>query len=307
MKRSKLVLLAAFALIGIAGGSVRVPASQITADDHRLSAFGVRLPRAGVVLENPYDPPYSARSFIVPWRCWFADYYEVMHGKGDFPVRASALRADLPTLRLLMEKTYAGYATARSRGWNWNSWFSDWDRALAARGNAQLSLHDAFAQWGRLETFQLDNHSGVAALMDYVSGSVSASLAGPPHGPCTSMQISGNAPVALSGTDPAQQPHAVYEWNGSAFSRAWYVSILHAKGPERPLNAAISASTWFRRFRLRRLRAAKTCYSSAPISRSMKHSGGGLPISACPPSRTQMTTHCGMCSRRRMALGRNGS
>ncbi len=219
----------AVGLLAISNGSVGVPPAQIAADNARWIALGVRIPPNGVVLQHPYDRPFSAHSFIVPW-AWYAHFYQVMHVNHDFHVRASDLRADLPTLRFLMEHVYAGHATATARRWNWKVWFRAWDRDLAAHGTARLSLHNAFARWGDFERFQLDNHSGVPSLKDYVSGSVSTVLTSEPRTPCTSVHSRDGHVYLLSTGDAGQQPHPVQAWNGSELAPAWYMSYPKRDG-----------------------------------------------------------------------------
>ncbi len=149
-----IALLTFIVLLAVApAASVRVPQTQIDAENARWSALGVKLPPGGIVLPHPYAPPYSARSFVVPYS-WYRDFYSQLHAKKDVPVDAAALRQDLPTLRFLIEKVYAGYEPAQAHGWNWNAMFRDWDAQLARDGNARISLHAAFAPWGRLEDVQ---------------------------------------------------------------------------------------------------------------------------------------------------------
>ncbi len=226
-----LSLLGLVAVLGAASvaRAVQVPQAQIDAENARWASLGVRLPPGGIVLREPYKAPYSNRSFVVPFG-WYRQFYNRMRARHDYPVRAGALRADLPTLRLLMEKTYAGYGTAAARGWNWSGWFRRWDRDLAARGDATLSLRQAFAPWGRLEDAQLDNHSGVPDLMAFTSGSTSAVLAQRPNAACTAIRMSDGQTLALSVHDPGQQPHAVSQWNDTAFAQAWYVSFPKRDG-----------------------------------------------------------------------------
>jgi hypothetical protein len=215
------VLLAASA--AAPASSVRVPQPQIDAENAMWTALGVKLPPGGIVLAHPYAAPYSNRSFVVP-SSWYRDFYTRLREKKDVPVRAAALRQDLPVLKFLLEKTYAGYASASAHGWNWNAMFGQWDAQLAHAGGRQLTLEQAFAPWGRLEDVQLDNHSGVPQLRAFSSGSASAALAGAPQGPCSQLRLSGGATLKLSPNDPGQQPHAVQAWNGSSFSPAWYLS-----------------------------------------------------------------------------------
>lgn len=218
------------ALLGAApAAGVRVPQAQIDAENARWSALGVKLPPGGIVLQHPYAPPYSNRSFIVP-ASWYTEFSTRMRKDKDVPVDAAALRQDLPVLRFVLQKAYAGYEPASARGWNWNAMFRQWNAQLAAAGSKPLSLRTAFASWGRLEDVQLDNHSGVPGLSAFVSGSASAVLAADPQGSCASLVFTGGRAVKLSAHDAGQQPHAVQAWNGSELSRAWYVSYPKALG-----------------------------------------------------------------------------
>src|SRR5579884_381013 len=220
-----LITLCALATLLAASSAARitVPQSEIDAETARWTALGVKLPPGGIVIAHPYDPPYSNRSFVVPWS-WFQRFYSVFLAKHEYPVRASALRADLPVLRLLMERAYSGYEPAKRRGWNFERWFANWDAMLRARRDQTLSIGSAFAPWGDFERFQLDNHSGVVGYQAFVSGSASAQLARTPVLPCTAL-LSAAGRIALHKSDPGQEPHSVVQWDGSAFSPAWYVSF----------------------------------------------------------------------------------
>lgn len=200
----------------------------------RWSDLGVKLPPGGVVLAQPYAAPYSNRSFVVPVT-WYRDFHK------DAPVQASALRADLPVLRFLLQKAYAGYEPAAARGWNWNAMFRRWDAQLAREGARKIALKDAFAPWGRLERVQLDNHSGVPGLTAFDSGSASALLAHEPRGSCSALRFEGGTQQELSPHDAGQQPHAVQAWDGSKLSPAWYVSYPKALGTAKTLQCGAQA------------------------------------------------------------------
>lgn len=215
------VLVAALAAAPAA--SVRVPQAQIDAENARWTSLGVKLPPGGIVTAHPYAAPYSNRSFVVPF-AWYSDFYAKMHAQRDVPEQASAVRADLPVLELLLEKTYAGYGTASERGWSWNKMFREWDAQLGRDGKRMISLREAFAPWGRLEEAQPDNSSGVAGYTGFSSGSASAVLASNPQGSCSALRFAGAGTLRLDSHDAAQQPHAVQSWNGSQLARAWYVS-----------------------------------------------------------------------------------
>lgn len=217
----------------IAPSAIRVPQTQIDAVNARWKSFGVTLPPGGIILAHPYAPPYSNRSFVVPF-AWYAPYYAANKKHREYPVSAAALRADLPVLRFLMEKTYAGYAPAADRGWNWNAWFTRWSASLARLGTKRIPLTRAFAPWGAYERFQLDNHSGVPGLMQFVSGSRSAQLASPPRAACARLQTS-EGTFALRAGDAGQQPHKVLTWSGSSLTPAWYLSYPRRDGTARAL------------------------------------------------------------------------
>ncbi|HEY5257333.1 MAG TPA: S41 family peptidase [Candidatus Baltobacteraceae bacterium] len=224
-----LAFLLAFAGLAGAAAPPTVSPAEIQAENLRWTSEGVKLPSGGIVLAHPYASPYSNRSFVVPY-AWYDRFSKVLRARHNDPVDAAALRADLPTLRLLMQKTYAGYGTAAARGWNWNAWFARWDASLAARGSATLTLAQAFAPWGNLEAFQLDNHSGVPGFTAFTSGSASATLASRPKGACTSLRASNGRAFALAAHDAGQQPHATRAWNGSALAPAWYVAYPQRDG-----------------------------------------------------------------------------
>jgi hypothetical protein len=224
MRRFLLLCCAMPALLGATSVSVvRIPQIEIQAENARWQAYGVTLPKGGIVLPQPYSAPYSNRSFIVPYS-WFERYQKTVRASHDFPVKASDLEGDLPTLRLLMQKTYAGYSRATERGWNWNAWFKAWETQLTRDGNATLPLSKAFAPWIALEQTQYDAHSGPVDMPLVPRGSASAILASRPSGACSAMRMSDGRSRTLSTKDAGQQPHAVQAWNGQAFASAWYVS-----------------------------------------------------------------------------------
>lgn len=217
-----LLLLAAFN-----PSQVTVIDADIHATNQRYESLGVTLPPGGIVLPHPYAQPFSSRSLVVP-ASWFTDYISE-RTKPAFGINAAALRADLPFLKMVMQRAYAGYDSAAERGWDWDSWFKEWDAALARAGDASLSPNAAFAAWGKLEDFQLDNHSR-PFVQGFKSASVSAELNDAPKASCTSLHSATGATYALSQHDAGQQPHAVQAWNGSALSPAWYVSYPERLG-----------------------------------------------------------------------------
>ena len=190
--------------------AVLIPSVCVWADDARLtpadregevqwlSSLGLKVPQGGPLLERPFDEPFTFRSLLVPTAWW----------REPFPreVAADALRQDLPLLRVVMEKAYGGWRSAEGRGWDWNRWFTDWDRELAARGDAKLPATDALAAIGRLMDFQLDNHSGPVGPVRFGSGSATAVLASDPAGTCTEMRTAEDRHFPINAKDPAQLP-----------------------------------------------------------------------------------------------------
>ena len=262
MLRALLAVACCLAVIGAT--PVRVPQSEIDAENARWTSLGVKLPPGGIVVPQPYSPPYSVHSFVVPTE-WYRTFGAALKANSELPVQASALRADLPVLKFLMQKTYAGYAPAQQRfKWNWDKWFASWDASLARSGQDRLPLTRAFAPWGKYEDVQLDNHSGIAGSTAFTSGSQSAQLAVKPAGPCTSLQTASGT-FALPLQDKGRQPHAVQAWNGSSFAPAWYVSFPKRDGAARGIRcggASIALTT------------VET--AAAPATPSYEDLGGGI-------------------------------
>src|SRR5437016_286264 len=118
-----LFLLAAAALCQ---DDVKLTAGERRAESEWLASLGLKVPQGGPLLEQPFAPPLTKRSFLAPTAWWRVPNPQ--------QVTASDLRQDLPLLRVLMEKAYGGWASAIRRGWDWDRWFADWDRDLAAKG-----------------------------------------------------------------------------------------------------------------------------------------------------------------------------
>jgi len=231
MKTCRLTL-ALFAFLILLGSGyrdvVRVPQSEIDAVNARYAAYGLTLPKDGIVLSAPYDPPFSNRSFIVP-KEWIEQQDPRWGGTQQTAVAAAAVRADLPTLRLIMEKTYAGWQTAAARGWSWDAWFAKWDNELAKFGDEQVSPAAALEPWSRLEDFQSDNHSR-PILPGFSSNSLSGQLASAPLAPCNELHMASGSALPIATSDAGAQPHAVQVWDGRHLSAAWYVAFPDRHG-----------------------------------------------------------------------------
>jgi hypothetical protein len=132
---------------------------------------------------------------------------------------------------MLMEKAYGGWGSAARRGWNWDQWFADWDRDLAAKGDARLELPAGFAPFTKLMDFQLDNHTGFAeGIVRLGSISRSAVMGSPPSGACTALRTaSGEFPLDVK--DPAQAPIQARIVGGDGHEeRGFYISYPARRG-----------------------------------------------------------------------------
>lgn len=193
-------LSGAFLLLATAWAAdeVRLSPEERQAEAAWLSSLGLKVREGGPLLERPFAPPFTNRSLLVPTAWW--------RQAPPREVAADALRLDLPLLRAVMQKAYGGWSSAEKRGWDWDGWFADWDRTLAARGSAKLGLREALAAVGKLMDFQLDNHTGPAGTLLFASGSRTAVLASTPRGACTEMETAEGKHFALDPKDPAQAP-----------------------------------------------------------------------------------------------------
>lgn len=208
--------------------AMTVSAADRAAADSYWEKLGVTPPKGGFVTSHPWSPPWSGRSLIVP-ATWLAQtlHNAAQHARSKTPmmIDASALRADLPILRMVLEKNYSGWNVAAKDGWDWNKWFKDWDDMLAAHGDQRIPDDQAFAPWFTYEKFQLDSHSGPAipARFGKLVTSQSALLATTPRAACTTLETADGAQHALNPKDAATQPHAVERWNGRTLQPASYV------------------------------------------------------------------------------------
>jgi len=179
-------------------GDVQLSKEERQVEVEWLSSLGLKVREGGPLLDRPFDPPFTNRSLLVPTAWW-----------REAPVRevaADALRSDLPLLRAVMQKAYGGWFSAEKRGWDWDGWFADWDRDLARKGSAKVSVREALGAIGKLMDFQLDNHTGAAGAASFGSGSRTAVIESTPRGACTEMETAEGNRFALDPQDPAQAP-----------------------------------------------------------------------------------------------------
>jgi len=193
--RALVLLLLPFCVTCVAD-DLRLTTADRQGEAAWLAGLGLNVPEGGPLLETPFAEPYTSRSLLTPTAWW--------RNSPVKEVAANALRRDLPVLRVVMEKAYGGWASAAKRGWDWNSWFADWDRQLAAKGTAKVTVAEALAPFGKLEDLQLDNHSGPVGLPFFQSGSRTAVMDAAPQGACTQMRSVEGAVFPLNTNDPAQ-------------------------------------------------------------------------------------------------------
>ncbi|MDR3700158.1 MAG: S41 family peptidase [Candidatus Sulfopaludibacter sp.] len=198
MRFTAKVSLLLVAACACAADDVRLTPEERQGEVEWLTSLGLKVPEGGPLLETPFTPPFTARSFLTPESWWRLPQPK--------DVAANALRQDVALLRVVMEKAYGGWASAQKRGWDWNRWFAEWDQELAGRGTAKLALADALAPFGTLQGVQLDNHSGPVGLPFFSSGSRTAVLDATPQGACTQMRTVEGAIFTLDQRDPAQAP-----------------------------------------------------------------------------------------------------
>jgi Peptidase family S41 len=228
-------------------GIMTIPHAAIAAGNAYWRNLGVKPPRQGFFLAHPWSPPWSGRSLVVPPE-WFkvAFHKALQHAKDHTPfmVDAAALRADLPILRLVMERNYSGWRPAKRHGWNWNSWLEHWDAVLSTYGHKKIPDGEAFAPWFAYERFQIDSHSGpeVPSRFENIVTSESAMLASP-AGTCTRLTTVDGRVYRLTPEDAAQQPHLVENWNGKTLERAHYIVYPSSFGEAKSLRCGKETAT----------------------------------------------------------------
>lgn len=218
-----------------AADEVRLTPEERQQEVDWLTSLGLTVPEGGILLESPYAQPFTTRSLLVPTAWWRLPQPR--------QVSAAALRQDVVLLHAVMEKAYGGWAGAQQRGWDWNRWFTDWDRDLAGKGTTKLDLPDALAPFGKLEELQLDNHSGPVGLPFFSSGSRTAVLDAAPSGVCTQMRTVNGATFPLLSGDPAQAPRKalVLADVNAAEREGYYISYPAKRGI---LNGVLCGGKW---------------------------------------------------------------
>jgi len=210
-----------------------VTAAEIEAEDARLERMGLVLRDGSFLKEHPFQPPWTSHSLLIP---------STWSGPGRSPkVRADLLLADLDVLQPVMTRAYGGWDSAAAHGWNWSQWFGDWRKRLAARGNAEISLDEAFAPMDRLLAFQRDNHTQIPLNRSTSDGSQTAVLAATPAAPCTDIRA-GDRRFPIDANDAGQQVRTAKLWTTgeTSFANASYISFPGSYG----VPQAVQCGNW---------------------------------------------------------------
>jgi hypothetical protein len=128
---------------------------------------------------------------------------------------------------------------ALARGWNWDRWFGDWRSQLAARGNSEISLDEAFAPMNQLLAFQRDNHTQIPLNRQTSDGSQTAVLASTPASGCTKIRSSDGI-FSIDANDPGQHVRTAKLWTSGAksFTDANYIAIPTSYGVPQAVRCA---------------------------------------------------------------------
>ncbi|MFT3840742.1 MAG: S41 family peptidase [Myxococcaceae bacterium] len=193
----------------------------------RVSALGVKVPDGGIVLEHPFDAPFSSRSLVVPL-AW-------MGPPGKYLIapphpRASEVLKDVELLEQILPRQYGGYEWIARRGFDWAQWFKDWRADLSSKGDAELSLEEAFAPMVKLSQRQLDNHTQIPLTLGGLRSPSRSWLLAHEGASCTKVRIRGGAERALAPGDLGEQPHRALVPSGDALKPAWYLSLPERDG-----------------------------------------------------------------------------
>ena len=220
---TKLLKLLAIAAIFSAFNSSNLQAADLTLSQHdideqdaALTALGLDLGGHHFLSERPFqtEPSFEGRPFILP-----AKFYPQAEAS---TVSADDLLSDLDILKFALQNQYINWERNEARGWNWDRWFSDWEKMLKAHRGQVMSANDAFSPVAELKQFQADNHT--CPIVDdrrnrLVAGSTTEMLANVPSGPCEKLVNAAGVSYPLRPNDLSTQPFRVLIGeSGSEFS-----------------------------------------------------------------------------------------
>jgi hypothetical protein len=205
-----------------------VTVAEVKAEDARLEQMGLVLGDFSFLKEHPFQPPWTSHSLLIP-SAWAEPGIKTLLGSRQ--VRADLLLADLDVLQPVMAHAYGGWDSAAARGWNWDSWFGDWRSRLAAMGDSEISLDEAFAPMDRLLAFQRDNHTQIPLNRRTSDGSQTAVLARASAAACTEIRASGRV-FPIDANDAGQGVRKAQLWTSEtkSFADASYIAVPTSYG-----------------------------------------------------------------------------
>ena len=205
-----------------------VTMTEVKAEDARLEQMGLVLRDGSFLKEYSFQASWTSHSLLIP-SSWGEPRIKAL--LGSHHVRADLLLADLDVLQPVMTRAYGGWDSAVARGWNWDRWFGDWRSRLAAKGNSEISLDEAFAPMDQLLAFQRDNHTQIPLDSGTSDGSRTAVLAHAPSTACTEIRSS-NGIFSIDANDAGQHVRTAKQWTSGAkvFTDASYISVPSSRG-----------------------------------------------------------------------------
>jgi C-terminal processing protease CtpA/Prc len=200
-----------------------VMVAEVRSEDARMEQMGLVLRDGSFLKEHPFQPPWTSHSLLIP-STWAEPVIKALLGSRN--VRADLLLADLDVLQPVMTRAYGGWDSAAARGWNWERWFGDWRSRLAARGNSEISLNEAFAPMDQLLAFQRDNHTQIPLDRGTSDGSQTAVLAHAPAAACTEIRSSDGV-FSIDANDAGQHVRTAKLWTSGAkfFTDTSYIAV----------------------------------------------------------------------------------
>jgi C-terminal processing protease CtpA/Prc len=205
-----------------------VTMTEVKVEDARLDQMGLVLRDGSFLKEHPFQAPWTSHSLLIP-STWTEPGIKALFGSRR--VRADLLLADLDVLQPVMARAYGGWDGAVARGWNWDRWFGAWRSRLAAKGNSEISLDEAFAPMDQLLAFQRDNHTQIPLNRQTSDGSQTAVLARAPAAACTEIRSSDGI-FSIDAKDAGQRVRRAKLWMSGAkfFTDASYISVPSSRG-----------------------------------------------------------------------------
>ena len=185
------------------------------AEEQRLGGLGFKVPPGGPILEHPFAPPFTRRSFVVPpgW----------LSRRAPRRVYAPALLADLDALESVMRIAYGGFDTAKDHGFDWDVWFTSYRSRLTKSGDAWLPTKVAFDSVGDLQSAQLDNHTTIPLGVLFGGGSRTWVLDEVPTAPCVAVRDGAGHETRISTKDPAEAIKEARRFDGKDLTEGAYL------------------------------------------------------------------------------------